>query len=138
MPVQKCEQVLQVPPGELNINLVALAVVAPAVPQPPPVRPAVERVVQVIAQQPRASRRPLDSALADGELQLEVVQKELCWPRVPLGLEMDDETAAEQCDIPETVEGVRCSLEGHRGRGTRCLTMPRAVTLAKRIGVSHL
>ena len=33
-------------------------------------------------------------------------------------------TPAEQYDIPETIEGVRCSLEVHRGRGTRGLRVP--------------
>ena len=42
-------------------------------------------------------------------------------PRVPLGLEMDDEPPAEQYDIPETIDGVRCSLEVAYGKACRTL-----------------
>ena len=98
MPVQECERVLRaLPPGDLKIDLAALAVLAPAVPRPPRARTAIERVVQVITQQSAegiaAPPAGVDSALADGELQLEVVQQKMgiCGSRVPLSLEMDDD-----------------------------------------------
>ena len=56
-----------------------------------PVRPAIEREALDITQQSAegiaAPPAGVDSALADGELQLEVVQQEMgiCGPRVTLG-----------------------------------------------------
>ena len=48
---------------------------------------------------------------------------EIREPRVPVGLEMGDESLAEQFDLPETIEGVRCSLEVHCGHGARALSL---------------
>ena len=65
-----------------------------------------------------------------GRLQLEVGAPGdgSCGPRVSFSLEMDDEPPAEHYDIPETMEGVRCSSANNA----------RMVAIAKPIGVSIL
>ena len=79
MPVQECKQVLRaLPPGVLKIKL-ALTVLAPAVHDLLPCTHQ-ERGVQSIAQQSAediAAPAGADPALADGELQLEVVHQEM-------------------------------------------------------------